>query len=316
MMSAPLLIAAASCVPAAAVNIKGPASPSAVRVAPVAPETPEWAKLDPGMPYRLLEPEIVPARPFAEEAKTEEDKLRSLDCLAQAVYYEARSESEDGQRAVAQVVLNRVRHPAYPNNICGVVYQGSQLRTGCQFTFTCDGSLRYQPNAFAWARAQRLAAEALAGEVYGPVGTATHYHTTAISPYWAPKLTRTAVVGAHVFYRMPGTLGAPNAFSQNYAGWEPTAARAAKEYEPVPAVLASAAEVEAGVRKWRGISFSGVRIHRGSDAAAALPADAAASATAAPAAVPPAIAEAADEGSHGVKIHRGSDDGLPASAES
>ena len=304
MMSAPLLIAAASCVPAAAVNLKAPST--AARITPIAAPTPEWAKLDPGMPYRLFEAEITPAQPFAERAKSAEDQLRSLDCLAQAVYYEARSETEDGQRAVAQVVLNRVRHPAYPNTVCGVVYQGSHLRTGCQFTFTCDGSLGYQPNAFAWARARRLAAEALAGEVYGPVGNATHYHTTAISPYWAPRLTRTAVVGAHVFYRMPGALGAPNAFTQNYAGWEPTAARAAREYEPVPTIVADAAEVEAGVRKWRGVSFSGVRIHRGSDVAPA------------PAAEPnsPATAEVEPDASHGVTVHRGGDEELPASAAS
>ena len=306
MMSAPLLIAAASCVPAAAVNLKSPASVSAARPLAASPDQPEWTKLEPGMPYRQFEPEIVPARPFAEQAKTEEDKLRSLDCLSQAIYYEARSESEDGQRAVAQVVLNRVRHSAYPNNICGVVYQGSHLRTGCQFTFTCDGSLRYHPIAYAWARARRIAAEALAGEVYGPVGNATHYHTTAISPYWAPSLTRTALVGAHVFYRMPGALGAPNAFTQRYAGSEPTASRAAAEYEPVPAVLASAPEVEAGVRKWRGVSFSGVRIHRGSDAAAATPAVETA----------PAPTDSAVVGSHGVTVHRGADVEVAASAAS
>ena len=80
------------------------------------------------------------AEPFAASPDPEMFE-RSLQCLTEAVYYEARSESEEGQRAVAQVVLNRVRHPAYPNSVCGVVYQGSERVTGCQFSFTCDGAL-------------------------------------------------------------------------------------------------------------------------------------------------------------------------------
>jgi cell wall hydrolase len=130
---------------------------------------------------------------------------RSLECLTQAVYYEARGESEDGQRAVAQVVLNRVRHPAYPNSVCGVVYQGSERLTGCQFTFTCDGSMSAGIEPYAWERARRIAVAALAGGVYRPVGLATNYHTTAIRPYWAPTLTPQAVVGSHIFYRRPGS---------------------------------------------------------------------------------------------------------------
>jgi hypothetical protein len=130
---------------------------------------------------------------------------RSLECLTQAVYYEARGESEEGQRAVAQVVLNRVRHPAYPNSVCGVVYQGSQRATGCQFSFTCDGSMNAGIEPYAWERARRIAAAALAGSVYRPVGLATNYHTTAIRPYWAPTLSPQAIVGAHIFYRRPGS---------------------------------------------------------------------------------------------------------------
>ena len=148
---------------------------------------------------------------------------RALECLAQAVYYEARSESEDGQRAVAQVVLNRVRHPAYPNSVCGVVYQGAERSTGCQFTFTCDGSAGAAIEPYAWDRARRIAAAALAGAVYRPVGLATNYHTTAIRPYWAPSLVPQTVVGAHIFYRRPGGSGAPGAFSQAPAGAEPDA---------------------------------------------------------------------------------------------
>ncbi|HEX6375753.1 MAG TPA: cell wall hydrolase [Allosphingosinicella sp.] len=153
------------------------------------------------------------------------DQLRSLQCLAEAIYYEARSESEDGQRAVAQVVLNRVRHPAYPGSICGVVYQGP-LRAGggCQFTFTCDGSLAYQPAGPGWHRARRLAAEALAGSVYAPVGLATNYHTHQVLPDWAFRLAKATIIGNHIFYRMPGAWGEAAAFNQAYRGREPSPA--------------------------------------------------------------------------------------------
>jgi len=155
-------------------------------------------------------------------ARTPLDQMRSLDCLAQAVYYEARSEGEDGERAVAQVVLNRVRHPAWPNSVCGVVYQGPmRAGGGCQFTFTCDGSLRYAPIGAAWDEARRIAAEALGGRTYAAVGLATHYHTSAVFPAWAPRLTKTNVIGAHIFYRLPGLAGAPGAFANAYAGSEP-----------------------------------------------------------------------------------------------
>ncbi len=151
---------------------------------------------------------------------------RALQCLTEAIYYEARSESDDGQRAVAQVVLNRVRHPAYPNSVCGVVYQGSHRRTGCQFTFTCDGSIRPYVEPGAWARAQQIANSALRGSVYRPVGLALNYHTTAIRPYWAPSLVRQAVIGAHIFYRRPDS-GSNQAFRQPPATVEPHSGYAA-----------------------------------------------------------------------------------------
>jgi hypothetical protein len=147
---------------------------------------------------------------------------RALLCLTQAIYYEARSETEDGQRAVAQVVLNRVRHPAYPNSVCGVVFQGSHRATGCQFSFTCTGVMGPIGEPHAWDRARRIAAAALAGSVYRPVGLALNYHTTAIRPYWAPSLVRQTVVGAHIFYRQPGS-GTAGAFSQAPADYEPEA---------------------------------------------------------------------------------------------
>ena len=135
---------------------------------------------------------------------TDDRDPATLECLTQAIYYEARNQSADGQRAVAQVVLNRVRHPAYPDTVCEVVFQGSERTTGCQFSFTCDGSINAGVNdGRAWERAERIAAAALRGSVYRPVGQALNYHTTAIMPYWAPSLVQQAVVGDHIFYRRP-----------------------------------------------------------------------------------------------------------------
>jgi len=151
-------------------------------------------------------------------------KAQALNCLASAIYYEAGNQDEDGERAVAQVVLNRVRHPAFPATVCGVVYQGSTKATGCQFTFTCDGSLNRQPDADGWKRALRVAEEALSGSVYGPVGWATHYHADYVMPYWASTMVKNAVIGAHLFYRWAGAWGQPAVFTQAYTGHEPNAA--------------------------------------------------------------------------------------------
>lgn len=154
---------------------------------------------------------------------TTTDQERALHCLTQAIYYEAASESDPGQRAVAQVVLNRVAHPAYPNTVCGVVYQGSTRKTGCQFTFTCDGALARNPSRFGWDRARAVAQAALSGSVYAPIGLATHYHTIAVHPYWADSLTQVGIIGAHIFYRFGGAAGRPAAFRTVYSGAEPAA---------------------------------------------------------------------------------------------
>lgn len=151
-------------------------------------------------------------------------RTQALNCLASAVYYEAGNQDTDGERAVAQVVLNRVRHPAFPNSVCGVVYQGSTRPTGCQFTFTCDGSLAREPDADGWRRAWKVAEDALSGDVYAPVGWATHYHADYVLPTWAPSMAKNAIVGAHLFYRWPGGWGQPAAFTDAYAGREPNAA--------------------------------------------------------------------------------------------
>lgn len=149
------------------------------------------------------------------------DYARAIKCLTDAIYYEAANEPDSGQRAVAQVIINRVRHPAYPNNICGVIYQGSERRTGCQFSYSCDGSMARAPSRVLWARAYRVAAAALAGYVHSAVGTATHYHTVNIYPYWAPSLDYLGVIGAHRFYKWKGSAGRPSAFFIRYAGNEP-----------------------------------------------------------------------------------------------
>jgi hypothetical protein len=164
-----------------------------------------------------------------------EDRSRAIQCLTSAIYYEAASEPDAGQRAVAQVVLNRVAHPSYPNTVCGVVFQGSEMRTGCQFSFTCDGSLARKPMLAFWERARRIASEAMAGYVYAPVGLATHYHTTAIHPYWADSLAYIGTIGAHRFYRWAGAAGRPAAFNAVYAGREPIPAPHPRSWTPEPA---------------------------------------------------------------------------------
>jgi len=179
------------------------------------------------------------AKPFRALTGAGEDHDRALQCLTQAVYYEAAQEPEAGQRAVAQVVLNRVRHPAFAKTVCGVVYQRFDASV-CQFSFVCDGSLARQPMATLWARARRIAADALAGHVEREVGTATHYHADYVFPRWAPHLAKLAQVGAHIFYRWPGGWGMPGAFTGRYAGGEhiPTfdASRFAAMAAPEPAI--------------------------------------------------------------------------------
>jgi len=162
----------------------------------------------------------TPASPFKLDANAS-TRDRALECLTQAVYYEAATEGADGQRAVAQIVLNRMRHPAYPASVCGVVFQGSERPTGCQFTFTCDGSLIRIPVQSLWKQARKIAAEALAGKVFAPVGHATHYHADYVLPYWADSLDKSVQIGRHIFYRLKSGLGASGAFRQRYAGVEP-----------------------------------------------------------------------------------------------
>lgn len=160
------------------------------------------------------------AQPFILDPRTS-NYSRALKCLTDAIYYEAANEPDAGQRAVAQVIINRMRHPTYPNSICGVIYQGSERRTGCQFSYSCDGSMARTPARPAWLRGQRVAMQALAGYVYAPVGMATHYHATYVYPYWAPSLNYIGTIGMHRFYSWKGSAGRPSAFFSRHNGAEP-----------------------------------------------------------------------------------------------
>jgi spore germination cell wall hydrolase CwlJ-like protein len=195
-----------------------PPAPPPLLVRAVAPE--QAQKINAALP--LDNSDNPAATPFRLSGSASA-RAQALQCLASAVYYEAGNQDLHGARAVAQVVLNRVRHPAFPASVCGVVYQGSTRVTGCQFTFTCDGSLAYRPDAAGWRRAKAVAEAALAGAVYAPVGWATHYHANYVVPIWAASLTKNAVVGAHLFYHWAGGWGRPRAFGQSYQGREASA---------------------------------------------------------------------------------------------
>lgn len=168
---------------------------------------------------------FVAARPFhypgAGEARD-----RARDCLAAAMLYEAGDDAK-GQLAVGQVVINRVRHPAFPKTICGVVFQGSERNTGCQFTFTCDGALDRRYSDAAWTRARSAAELMMSGRTDPAVGLATHYHTDWVRPYWSDSLEKIAIVDTHLFFRWPGYWGTPGAFRGAVSGGDAPVAKLA-----------------------------------------------------------------------------------------
>jgi len=164
---------------------------------------------------------LRPARPFVFRPASAADRQRALRCLTQGIYYEAALEPTEGQEAVAQVILNRVRDLNYPNSICGVVFEGADRTTGCQFSFTCMGALAQAPVGWAWKRSQTVAERMLAGHVATKVGTATHYHADYVHPWWATTLNKLTQIGAHIFYRWKGMSGETSAFRQAYSGREP-----------------------------------------------------------------------------------------------
>ncbi|HZZ90389.1 MAG TPA: cell wall hydrolase [Caulobacteraceae bacterium] len=150
------------------------------------------AVLQTAAPFRLADPS---------------DTVHDLQCLTAAVYYEARGESREGQAAVAQVVLNRVRSPAFPKTVCGVVYQGAAQHS-CQFSFACNGQMGARHEGGAWDRARSVAGRALGGYVMSEVGGATHFHVAALGALWNGSMVEVARVGQHVFYGFGGRRGA------------------------------------------------------------------------------------------------------------
>ena len=235
-----------------------------------------------------------PARPFRMDHAL--DASRDVDCLTQAVYYEARGEGADGMKAVAQVVLNRVRHPAFPKTICGVVFQGAARSSGCQFSFTCSGVMRGRVNASAWNRARAVASGALSGSVFARVGSATHFHTTSVAPGWRSSLVQVSQVGSHLFYRFGGRSGSANAFTY--------AARPSVEAQRPRLVQAGLNPVETARQAGQAVAYSLVLAQEGLNPTtarapasqprpAAAPAPTTTRATSAPAARPARPAEAA-----------------------
>lgn len=195
---------------------------------------------------------VQPARPFELPGWVGLSAAdRAQQCLALAMYYEAAYEGEAGRRAVAQVVLNRLRHPAFPHDVCSVVFQRS-VSNICQFTFACDGAMQRPRLPGLWRQTMTEAAEALQGKVFAPAGLATHYHADYVFPYWAPRLEKIAVIGRHVFYRWPNGWGLHSAFNAKYAGSEALPASpavlAVPEPMPLPEGLAPAARGPAPVR--------------------------------------------------------------------
>lgn len=191
-----------------------------------------------------LAPGPLAAAPPFHYIGTPADRAAAEACLTTAVLFEA-GDDPPGERAVAQVVLNRLRHPAFPKTVCGVVFQGSERRTGCQFTFTCDGALERIQSPAAMERARAIAEAALTGYVYKEVGTATHYHTDWVVPYWRSSLEKIAIVHTQIFYRWPGAWGTRSVLNGRLQPGEPIDRRVARlanlELSPENPLLAAQA---------------------------------------------------------------------------
>lgn len=263
---------------------------------------------------------IQAPQPFVLPTSTKDGRA-ALHCLTQAAYYEAGASGSDAEAAVAQVVLNRVRHPAFPKSVCGVVYQGADRDTGCQFTFTCDGALARPLDKAAWDEAGKVAARALSGYVVKAVGASTYYHADYVFPAWAPTLEKITTVGPHIFYSMAGSEG--SLLTGRYAGGELKLAKvilkaadrflqkpdnAADRVAPAPAPVEVAGLQTPGTVAPAGLKVQADRLQRvheafavsrGGDAKAAEPAKvetAAAPAADAPAAPAPPVQTADAQG--------------------
>lgn len=163
------------------------------------------ARFDASAPLSLASAKPGPARLADLSIQTPRDFERAHACLAQAIYFESRSEPVRGQQAVAQVVLNRVRSGFYPSNICGVIFQNKSWHNRCQFSFACDGTKKRVNDQEAWETANRIADDAIAGRYFlQEIGDATHYHAAYVAPRWRRSLHRVKRIGEHIFYTIPG----------------------------------------------------------------------------------------------------------------
>jgi spore germination cell wall hydrolase CwlJ-like protein len=181
-----------------------PADSTPVEIAAAPVSAPQSLRLDRGLkPDTTVATRLDPERPRYAELINPDNLDKEQRCLAEAVYFEARSEPEDGQAAVAQVVLNRVRSGLYPSSICGVVYQNRHRHLACQFTFACEGKALRITESESWDDAKRIAADVLEGKTYlADVGGATHYHANYVRPYWSRRLKKMDVIGRHIFYKL------------------------------------------------------------------------------------------------------------------
>jgi spore germination cell wall hydrolase CwlJ-like protein len=184
-----------------------PADLTPVEIAAAPVSLPHSPRLDKGTPPDAsIAVKADPSRPRYADLVNPDNLSKEQRCLAEAVYFEARSEPEEGQAAVAQVVLNRVRSGLYPSSICGVVYQNRHRHLACQFTFACEGKALRITEKESWEDAKRIASAVLQGKTYlAEVGASTHYHANYVRPYWSRKLKKMDVIGRHIFYKLrPG----------------------------------------------------------------------------------------------------------------
>jgi spore germination cell wall hydrolase CwlJ-like protein len=235
----------------------------------------DWRLLDPGAgpaatgsAVAIAAPTVRPfvppgpvVAPFVLPASSA-GRDRAIDCLTAAIYYEAATEPRAGQEAVAQVVLNRLRHPAFPKSVCGVVYEGVGTASACQFTFACDGSTSRRPIAALWENARQIADAALSGHVASQIGAATHYHAAYVSPYWRASLTQVGQIGNHIFYRMPGQRGAPAALIGQYNNDESAPPPRASNFASSPARAAPVGERTVEFTVW-GLKMATISVKHG-----------------------------------------------------
>lgn len=174
----------------------------------ISAETPVLKLEDVALPLPQIVPQAKPAIVLAALALPAKPvAANEMNCLAEAVYYEARGETLQGQRAVAEVVARRSKERGYPRSICGVVYQDAHLRGRCQFSFACDGIQPSRRDRHAWREAVEVAEYELTGpgRLEDLTSGATHFHTPRVRPSWSKRFVRTVQIGNHIFYRQPGT---------------------------------------------------------------------------------------------------------------